>query len=99
MMTRALEKIAVFFLIYGKTTSGKKKKKEKKTKGLKLFSCPEEHVPTCEGNICCVLWTSATFSLHLCHMTVLNTSPFGEVAWIPDRSWRQESLIHIYIAA
>lgn len=92
-ITRALEKISTLIFIYGKAT----KKRKERTKGLKLLSWSERHVTACEGNLCPVPWRSATFPLHLCHTTVLDTSALGEVAQIPASSWRQE--LQIYIAA
>lgn len=89
---RALQKISMLIFIHGKAT-----KKKKRPRGLKLLSWSERCVPTHEGNLCPVPWSSATFPLHLCHTTVLDTSALGEVAQIPASSRRQES--QIYIAA
>lgn len=52
-------------------------------------------MPTCDHNLCSVPWSSATFPLHLCHMTVPDNSALREVAQIPASSWKQESQIYV----
>lgn len=47
-------------------------------------------MPTCDGNLCPIPWSSATFPPHLCHTTLPDNSALREVAQIPASSWRQE---------